>query len=382
MRRSVELAGKVGLLGLGCAGLMGWIDMGAVTAVVLSAVGLLLVGLEVLSLTFVEQDHPWPADEAEPQPLRLGTTDYAKALVAWLLAFRRTYAVAPGLYFTGKQYDTATPLLVTANYHLTVFLVARRLSGINVRLLVIDTDGINVWCAAGKGRFCNDTILQQLTRYRRELISGQRLAGLILPKFAMSGVDLQGLRDQGVRPIVGPLYARDLPAYLAAPPLRNRPLDRVRFSLRSRAFVCLPGVLQLAALSAVVTCLLGILALPLGMRAPVGVVVSITTLGAVYPLLFPVLPGRRFAVKGLMLGVAFSIAWMAMSWYTQQPLLWGVVVVPFTVAAGMLIGLEFTGNSAVSNYSRVKREIVTFLPVSALLLLVSLAAYAGIGRWL
>ena len=53
-------------------------------------------------------------------------------------------------------------------------------------------------------------------------------------------------------------------------------------------------------------------------------------------------------------------------------------VVPFTVATGILTGLEFTGNSAVSNYSRVKREVVCFLPISALLLVISGSAFFAV----
>ena len=375
MRRVLELLGEASLVGLGVVGLSGLAPMPAAAAVALIALGGVLVALHLLSVTFVRANQAWPSGDASPRPLSIGLVDYAKALVAWVLGFRRTYAVAPGLYYTGDCYDRDAPLLVTANYHLTVFLVVRRVRAANVRLLVIDTDGINVWCAAGKGRFGNQEIVRQLDRYPRALLTTERRLPLVLPKFGMSGVELRALRQHDVRPIVGPLYARDLPDYLASPPLRHRRNDRVDFGLQSRAFVWLPGLIQLVVLSALLASAISVVAVPLGAPVQLGVIGVVAALGTVYPLLFPVLPGTRFAIKGLLLGLAVSAVLLAASWVGGESLLSVFFVVPFTVAAGMLVGLEFTGNSAVANYSRVKREIVLFVPISALLLVFSAGAF-------
>jgi acetyl-CoA decarbonylase/synthase complex subunit gamma len=354
MRRVLELLGELSLVGLGVAGTIGVAPMPTAAAVAFLSLGGVLLALHLLSVTFVKAGQIWPSHGTSPLPLRIGLVDYAKALVAWVLSFRRTYAVAPGLYYTGDHYDPEAPLLVTANYHLTVFLVTRRVRAANARLLVIDTDGINVWCAAGKGRFGNHEITRQLDRYPRDLLSTRPRLRLILPKFGMSGVDLRALRQQGLRPIVGPLYAKDLPAYLASPPLKNR---------------------QLTALSALLAAAVSLLALPLGAPVQLGMIGVIAALATAYPLLFPLIPGRRFAVKGLLLGLLASAVLLAVSWIRDESLLSVLFVVPFTLAAGILIGLEFTGNSAVSNYSRVKREIVVFLPIGALLLLFSTGAF-------
>jgi len=373
-----ELLGQISLLGLGIAGLVGAMEMPRAAAVALTATGAVLAALHVLSVTFVAEQHTWPGGDT-PQPLRIGPLDYGKALVAWFLGFRRTYAVAPGLYFTGDHYDIDAPLLVTSNYHLTVFLVARRIRAANARLLVIDTGGINVWCAAGKGRFSNEEILRQLDRYPRELLSRKPRPTLILPKFGMSGVQLRTLRKQGLRPIVGPLYAKDLPAYLASPPLRNRAADRVDFRFGSRVFVWLPGLLQTTALAALLTSAIWLSGRPWGEPPQLGIVAIVAALTTAYAWLFPLIPGTRFASKGLLLGILFSGALLAVLWASDASLRAMAFAAPFTLAAGMLIGLEFTGNSAVSNYSRVKREVATFLPISALLLVVSAGAFIVLG---
>ena len=36
---------------------------------------------------------------------------------------------------------------------------------------------------------------------------------LVLPKLSLAGVDLRALRKVRVRPLIGPVYAKDLPAY-------------------------------------------------------------------------------------------------------------------------------------------------------------------------
>ncbi len=180
----------------------------------------------------------------QPRPLHLTSLDYLKAAVCWFDAFKKTYAIEPGLYYTGKHYDHRAPLLVTSNYFLTVFLVVRRIRAFNARLLVIDTDGINVWCSAGEGKFSNAEILKQLNRYDRKLLTDGHRLTLILPKLGFAGVNLGGLRKAGVRPIIGPIYAKDLPAYLSQPPYKDCDEDRVLFNLQSRLFTWLPGLVQ------------------------------------------------------------------------------------------------------------------------------------------
>lgn len=65
---------------------------------------------------------------------------------------RMRYLVPPGLYAIGEP-DPQSPVLVTANYKMSYDLVRQALAGRNVWLLVLETYGINVWCAAGKGTF-------------------------------------------------------------------------------------------------------------------------------------------------------------------------------------------------------------------------------------
>ena len=62
------------------------------------------------------------------------------------------YKVDPGLYAIGNP-NERSPVLVTANYKMSFDNLREALPGRDAWILVLDTRGINVWCAAGKGTF-------------------------------------------------------------------------------------------------------------------------------------------------------------------------------------------------------------------------------------
>ena len=72
------------------------------------------------------------------------------------------YLVPPGLYAIGSP-TPADPVLVTANYKMSYDIVRSVLAGRNVWLLVLETYGINVWCAAGEGTFGTEELVRRIT---------------------------------------------------------------------------------------------------------------------------------------------------------------------------------------------------------------------------
>jgi len=85
-----------------------------------------------------------------PQKLSIAFVDYLTAFFSWLFLFRTAPQIKPGLYFLGDQYEKDAPVLISCNFLLTIVILYHRLKHSHVRLLVIDTKGINVWCSAGK----------------------------------------------------------------------------------------------------------------------------------------------------------------------------------------------------------------------------------------
>ncbi|MGD8730508.1 MAG: methyltransferase domain-containing protein [Anaerolineales bacterium] len=158
------------------------------------------------------------------------------ALEAWTLFFR----ILPpypqkesGLYEVGHP-GPDSPVLVTGNYLLTVQRLVRAIDGhIDAWLLVVDSDGINVWCGAGGGFLTAERVL---SAWRLSAL-GQRVAHqkLILPELCANGVDGWKIRKQsGWEVHWGPVKAKDIPAYLQSGMKKNDAMRLVSFPLLDR----------------------------------------------------------------------------------------------------------------------------------------------------
>lgn len=108
----------------------------------------------------------------------------------WALFFRiiPPYpTVRPGLYAVGQP-DPSAPVLVTGNFDLTVRRVVHALDGqVDAWVLVADSAGINVWCAAGGGYFTAEKVIAAVkSAHLQEVVSHR---ALILPQLCANGVD-------------------------------------------------------------------------------------------------------------------------------------------------------------------------------------------------
>ncbi|MEW6599455.1 MAG: hypothetical protein AB1499_00650 [Nitrospirota bacterium] len=310
-----------------------------------------------------------PAPHLQALPLDLGPADHIKAFISWIFLFLGVFSVSPGYYYLGKR-DENTPLLVTCNNFLTVFLLARRIGKRSVRLLIVDTNGINVWCSAGEGKFSAEEIIDkaELFGLRRE----KRNTEMILPKLCLSGVRMSDLRKAGFKPVIGPMYAKDLPQYLDRGEFRDRKNDHCRFGLQARMFTAVPTSVQF------LYWFLGIYILTFW-AVNVSIIWVAAVLAFLYPVLFPYLPGKQFAVKGIALGVLNALFIYGCIWlegiHTGAALFW----ILFGLATSMFISLSYTGNSPVSNYDSVRKETARFLPVVVMLyvLLIPVKIFLG-----
>lgn len=80
--------------------------------------------------------------------------------VRWTIG-RMNYTVEPGIYAVGNP-TADSPVLVSANYKLSFDLLRKELQDLDAWILVLDTNGINVWCAAGKGTFGTDELIAKI----------------------------------------------------------------------------------------------------------------------------------------------------------------------------------------------------------------------------
>jgi acetyl-CoA decarbonylase/synthase complex subunit gamma len=94
-------------------------------------------------------------------------------------AFRMHYTVPPGLYAVGEP-TPESDVFVTANYKLSFDILRRELKEMDAWVLVLDTKSINVWCAAGKGTFGTNELVQRISAAKLDKVVSHRR--LILPQ--------------------------------------------------------------------------------------------------------------------------------------------------------------------------------------------------------
>lgn len=148
-----------------------------------------------------------------------------------------------------------SPVVVSGNYFHTVKRLMRTLKDCDCHILVADSAGINVWCAAGVGDFNEHKISDAVNSLGLSEALSHRI--LILPQLAAVGIDLAVLeRECGFRGRWGPCSMEDLPAFLAVGAGEvSTGMRLARFSLFDRfcnavgmfnAFLIIPLVLALA----------------------------------------------------------------------------------------------------------------------------------------
>ncbi len=137
-----------------------------------------------------------------------------------------------GLYRLGNP-GRQSPVFITGNFHLTVLYVKRELGNIDAFLLVANSRGINVWCAAAGGHLTNHSVISVLKTSGIGKLVDHRIA--ILPQLAATGVEANVIRQRtGWQAVWGPVYATDIPRFLKYNLQKTPEMRIVRFPLGQR----------------------------------------------------------------------------------------------------------------------------------------------------
>jgi NAD-dependent dihydropyrimidine dehydrogenase PreA subunit len=106
--------------------------------------------------------------------------------------------------------------------------VERALSAIDSWLLVVPTNGINVWCASAGGEMTVHNLLTVMKTSRvQDRVAHRRL---ILPQLSASGINRKQLKEiSGWSAEFGPVYARDIPVFLELDHKKTVALCRVSY---------------------------------------------------------------------------------------------------------------------------------------------------------
>ncbi|MCL2226004.1 MAG: mercury methylation corrinoid protein HgcA [Oscillospiraceae bacterium] len=290
-------------------------------------------------------------------------------LGAWKVRWgigRMDYSVAPGLYALGEP-DNSSPVFVSANYKLTFDTLRKNLDGLNCWLLILDTNGINVWCAAGKGTFGTDELIHRIEA--SELSKFVSHKKLVLPQLGAPGISAHEVkRHSGFDVNYGPVRASDIKEYVNAGYKTTKEMRTVQFSLWDRL------VLTPMELIPALKCSLPIFGVMLianqfaatpfdktDIVAHAGAVAAGTVLT---PALLPYIPGKAFSIKGWLLGLGCTASILGLSGKLKKEsrLLSAGYLLLFPAISAFL-AMNFTGASTYTSPSGVKREVERALPL-------------------
>ncbi|MFA6078737.1 MAG: mercury methylation corrinoid protein HgcA [Candidatus Omnitrophota bacterium] len=298
--------------------------------------------------------------------------DHAGEVKVRLDMDRMDYAIKPGVYAVGKP-DSSSPVLVSANYKLSFDVLRRELEGLNVWILVIDSKGVNVWCAAGKGTFGTEELVSRVKETALEKIVSHRK--LIVPQLGAPGISAHVVQKEcGFQVVYGPVRASDIKKYIgdgftAAAGMRRVEfgfIDRLTVSWLELALTIKAAILGTIFLAGLIVLTLWIPALtPLRYEArllPVlfwASILSGTILNAIF---LPYIPGRAFSFKGGLLG-SLVCAWIIYTATGHLPVISQVSLILIGSGISAFLALNFTGASTFTSLSGVKKEIRYSIPV-------------------
>jgi hypothetical protein len=339
-------------------------------------------GGEKKQVRYYQEGHSWikgyadtPAGKAPVILAKWGWKDYLGELLVRLGAGRMKYRIKPGLYGTGSP-DGDSPVLVSANYKLSFDKLRKELSGISAWILVLDTKGINVWCAAGKGTFGTKELVNKIIEFKLDKLVKHR--DVIVPQLGATGVAAhQVAAFTRFRVHYGPVRAKDLPYYLKNRFTKTPEMKEVRFGWLDR-LVLVP--IELTGSLTALIILLAVFAAArlitahgfstLFIRDFLPYLAAVLAGNFLTPLLLPWIPGKPFAVKGLITGIMAAAGavllmhpdWkMALAYFLALP------------AISSFIAMNFTGASTFTSLKGAQLEVKIGLPAQLI------AALAGFG---
>jgi acetyl-CoA decarbonylase/synthase complex subunit gamma len=303
---------------------------------------------------------------------------------------RMDYKVDPGLYALGAP-DNNSPVFVSANYKMSFDRLRHALARRSGWVLVLDTKGINVWCAAGKGTFGTDELVKRIESSGLKNIVSHRK--LIIPQLGAPGVAAHKVKQiSGFNVQYGPIRADDLPAYLDAGFKATEEMRIKTFPLKERA-VLIP--IELVEAMKAFLVLAPVFFIISGFGGPAGFWVNAGSFGlfavlallcaiiggAVFnPLLLPYLPGRAFSIKGFSIGIVIALLLLYLrdinlsAWPGRaEALAWLLII---SAVSGYL-AMNFTGCSTYTSLSGVKREMRWALSLEIALGAVGIVMWIG-----
>lgn len=284
---------------------------------------------------------------------------------------RGNYKVSPGLYAVGFP-DSGSDVFVTSNYKLSFDHLRKSLGGLNSWILVLDTSGINVWCAAGKGTFGTKELVSRIRLSSLEKIVNHKR--IILPQLGATGVAAHKVREEtGFNVHYGPVRAADIKKFIENGYRADKDMRKVKFGFNDRIKLIpndfIQGKSYLLGAILVLYLLSGLSNEGLSLSNFSGegwpsILIAVLAYFAgivITPMLLPFLPGRHFSLKGFFSGMIIFTGYLL--WSSGHNPLIAISWFFITGAISSFIAMNFTGSSTFTSLSGVRKEMKLFIPL-------------------
>ena len=303
---------------------------------------------------------------------RLELKDYLGAMkVRWGIG-RNSFKVEPGLYKVGKP-NSNSDVFVTSNYKLTFDTLRKNLKSVDGWILVLDTRGVNVWCAAGKGTFGTRELIKRIKAHELDKIVSHKK--IIAPQLGAVGIAAHEVKNStGFRVIYGPVLARDIKPFIESGYKATPEMRKVKFPLIERIKL-IPvelsyGKYYLLLIPLIFLALSGLngngysfdAVWKSGVFAIVNLAAAYTAGCVLNPIFLPWIPLRRFSLKGLALGWIMALLLLNFHFLGDNLI---EVISWFLIMGGIssFLALNFTGATTFTSLSGVQKEMKLALPV-------------------
>ncbi|MBF0487127.1 MAG: acetyl-CoA synthase subunit gamma [Nitrospirae bacterium] len=295
----------------------------------------------------------------------LSRNDKWGAVKCRLSSFRNNYTVNPGLYAVGEPSEDSD-VFVSANYKLSFDKLRSALAGINTWVLVLDTKGINVWCAAGKGTFSTEELIKKISDTNLPLCVRHRR--LIVPQLGAVGISAyKVVKATGFKVLFGPVYAADIAAYIKNGYKATAQMRAIHFPMADRLVLTpmeiIPMLKWYPVYAAAVLIFFGAHSTGIVFRdafyggAPFLLLGLVAVLAGAFitPAFLPVIPFRAFSLKGWIAGLLAMV--LVMKLISAMPVSLMVFTWLFFPAVSSFAALQFTGSTTFTGMSGVKKEL-------------------------
>lgn len=288
--------------------------------------------------------------------------------------------IEPGIYQSGNP-DENSPIIVTANYEFTYIKVMRDLKDRDAWVLCVDSNGINVWCAARGNDFGNNQLLEVIEATEIKNITKKKT--LLLPQLSAGGIAIPQLPKNSVefpfRVRYGPVWSKFIPQFLDENPAQKpERMKLAKFSLyhRIRAGITHVSFLfrKIFLLPLIVLVLLFSILTWFNKLWWIGELsLWILTANFIVMFLFPISGfTRKFIFKGIFFGIINMILLGGLSYLIHNSLFYVLWQLCFYFWITFFSVMSFSGYTMATSPREIQEEYPIFNLINKILFVLSL----------